>query len=276
MACVRAVSRASALAKFALLSVIAMSAGCGAEVNPAAPGSTPSAASLDPGSSRAAAQRPAEDGKVAICHRTQGTAAFIFISVGANALDAHLAHGDGRPGDPVPDHPDRTFGSNCEIPSATRVTVGFDGLVGNGTAFSTYTESGFVVSASGPSWFTRDWEVAASFGNPAPSILFRVSAGAAETSAAIHVSAGGATFRLVSVDLYSSVTPIPYELRGSLNGIPVFTATGTVPNTFGTFRTVSNAYPEVLADSVLVVLTNPAMPACCGNAMGLDNIVLLR
>jgi elongation factor P--beta-lysine ligase len=32
----------------------------------------------------------------------------------------------------------------------------------------------------------------------------------------------------------------------------------------------------VLADSVLVVLTNPAMPACCGNAMGLDNIVLLR
>jgi hypothetical protein len=192
------------------------------------------------------------------------------------ALDGHLAHGDGFPGDPVPDQPGRTFGSECQISSATSVTIGFTDLVGNGTSFSTYAESGFTISVTGPSLFTRDWEVVTSYGNPAPFIEFRVSPGAPETSGAIRVSAGGATFRLVSVDVYSSVTPIPYELRGLLNGTPVFTEAGVVPNTFGTFRTVSNPSADVLVDSVIVVLTNPAMPACCGNAMGLDNIVLVR
>lgn len=98
--------------------------------------------------------------------------------------------------------------------------------------------------------------------------------GSPETSGALGVSAGSAAFRLVSLDLYSSVTPIPYELRGFLNGTPVFTAAGTVPNTFGAFQTVSNPYAEVLVD-VIVIRTNPAMSPCCGNAMGLDNIVLL-
>lgn len=128
---------------------------------------------------------------------------------------------------------------------------------------------------TGPSSFTRDWEAGTWYGNPAPFIRFRVPPGAPQTSGAISVSAGGAAFRLISVDLYSSVTPIPYELRGFLNGMPLFTATGTVPNTFGTFRTVTNPYAEVLVDSVTIVLTNPAMPACCDNPMGLDNIVVL-
>jgi hypothetical protein len=118
-------------------------------------------------------------------------------------------------------------------------------------------------------------QVATFYGSPAPFIQFRVPPGGPQTSGAVSVSAGGATFALLSVDVYSSVTPIPYELRGFLNGVPVFTATGTVPNTFGAFRTVSNPYAEVLVDSVTIVLTNPAMPACCGNSMGLDNIVLM-
>lgn len=264
------------LARFALLSAIAISARCSADVNPVSPASTPSAASLPPGSSMVAAHRPADAGKLAICHRTESTTGFMVISVAAAALDAHLAHGDGRPGAPVPDQPDRTFGSDCQISSATSVTIGFTGLVSNGALFSTYAESGFTISVTGPSWFTRDWEGATSFGNPAPFIQFRVAPGAAETSGAIRVSAGGATFSLASVDLYSSITPIGYELRGFLNGTPAFTATGTVPNTFGTFQIVANPYADVLVDSVMVVLINPAMSACCGNAMGLDNIVLLR
>jgi hypothetical protein len=270
------VSRASMLARFALLSAIAMSARCSADVNPAAPGSTPSAASFVPAPSIVAPHLPADARKLTICHRTQATTGFTVISVAATALDAHLAHGDGRPGDPVPDQPDRTFGSDCQISSATRVTIGFSGLVGNGASFSTYTESGFAVSVTGPSVFTRDWEVATLFGNPPPFIQFRVPPGAPETSGAVRVTAGGATFRLASVDLYSSVTPIPYELRGFLNNTPVFTATGTVPNTFGTFQTVANPDADVLVDSVIVVLMNPAMSACCGNAMGLDNLVLVR
>ena len=276
MAFFRSVSRASVLARFALLSAIAMSARCSADVNPAAPGSTPSAASPVPGSSIVAAHLPADARKLTICHRTLATAGFMVISVAATALDAHLAHGDGRPGDPVPDQPDRTFGSDCQSASATRVTIGFTGLVGNGASFSTYTESGFAVSVTGPSLFTRDWEVATLFGNPAPFIHFRVPPGAPETSGAIRVSADGATFRLAAVDLYSSVTTIPYELRGFLNSTPVFIATGTVPNTFGTFQTVANPYANVLVDSVIVVLIDSAMSACCGNAMGLDNLVLLQ
>ena len=264
------------LPRLALLSVTALSAGCSADVNPVAPGGTSTVRSLVADSSTAAAHRPADEGKLAICHRTEGTDGFVVISVAAIALDAHLAHGDGRPGGPVPDYPDRTLGSDCEASSPTTVTIGFGGLAGNGARFSTYAESGFTISATGPSSFTRDWEVATLFGNPAPFIQFRVSPGAPETSGAIHVSAGDAPFRLASLDVYSSVTPIPYELRGSLNGSPVFTATGTVPNTFGTFRTVSNPYPDLPVDSVIVVLMNPAMSACCGNAMGLDNIVLLR
>lgn len=275
MANSESVSRASMLASLLLLSAT-ISTGCSGDVNPVAPGGTQSAASLEAGSSSAAFHRPGGDGKLAICHRTQGTTGFMLISVAAIALDGHLAHGDGRPGDPVPGQPDRAFGPDCQISSATRVTIGFGGLVDNGASFSTYTESGFTVAASESSLFTGNWEAATLFGNPAPFIQFRVSPGAPETSGAIRVFAGGATFRLASVDIYSSVTPIPYELRGFLNGTPVFTATGTVPNTFGTFQTVSNPYAEVLVDSVIVILVNPAMSACCGNAMGLDNLVLVR
>jgi hypothetical protein len=264
------------LVRSALLTVTAISTGCSADVNPVAPGGSPAPGSLVSGSSTAASHRPADNEKLAVCHRNQGALGFVVISIAASALDAHLAHGDGRPGGPVPDQPGRTFGSGCEVSSPTRVTVGFNGLVGDGGAFSTYTESGFTVSATGPSSFTRDWEVATLFGNPAPFIQFRVPPGGPETRGAIDVSAGGAAFRLTSVDLYSSVTPIAYELRGFLNGTLAFTATGTVPNTFGAFLTVSNPYAEVLVDSVTIVLTNPPMPACCGNAMGLDNIALLQ
>lgn len=255
-----------------LMAVVA--SGCG-DVSPVAPGRTAVATSLVPAAPNAASDRPADDRKVAICHGTEGADRFILVSVAAAALDAHLAHGDGRPGGPVPDQPNRTFGPACEELTPTRVIVGFGGLVDNGAAFSTYTESGFTVSVTGPSSFTRDWQVGTFFGNPAPFIRFSVPAGAPSTSGAVAVSAGGATFRLISVDLYSSITPIPYELRGFLDGAPVFTATGTVPNTFGNFRTVSNPYADVLVDSVIVVLTNP-VPACCGNPVGLDNLVLLR
>jgi hypothetical protein len=41
-------------------------------------------------------------------------------------------------------------------------------------------------------------------------------------------------------------------------------------------RTVSSPYADVPVDSVIVVAANPAISACCGDAMGLDNIVLLR
>jgi hypothetical protein len=100
---------------------------------------------------------------------------------------------------------------------------------------------------------------------------------AADLTGAVRVTAGGAAFRLATLDLYSSVTVIPYTLTGTLAGNPVFTTSGTVPNTFGNFATVTNPFPFALIDALVITVTNPSNPACptCGsNPMGIDNIVL--
>lgn len=133
---------------------------------------------------------------------------------------------------------------------------------------STYVESGFATSAvSGP------WVVSTSYGNPAPFINFTNEAGQNPLTAAIQVTSSGSMFTFSSVDLYSSVTPIPYMITGFLNSAAVFSLEGTVPNTFGDFRTVVNSNSNDLIDSLTISLTNPA-PTCCSNPMGLDNIAV--
>jgi hypothetical protein len=57
-------------------------------------------------SSRAFAQ------KVQVCHKT-GNGGFHLITIDINALTAHTSHGDGKPGDPIPDNPGFIFGPNC-------------------------------------------------------------------------------------------------------------------------------------------------------------------
>ena len=114
-----------------------------------------------------------------------------------------------------------------------KVTVGFNGLTANAASVTTYTESGVTVSAtSGP------WVASTTFGNPAPFIQFYASPGTTVTGE-VRVAAGGSVFSFYSVDLYSSITPIPYTIRGIRNGSSVFTLTDTLPNTFGAFRTVA-------------------------------------
>lgn len=154
-------------------------------------------------------------------------------------------------------------------------TVTFNGLAGtNATAFSTHGELGYLVEP-----VTGNWTVLATYGRPAPSIKLVNPTAATDLTGAVRVTAQGAsTFRLATVDLYSSVTSIPYTLTGTLAGAPVFTAAGTVPNTFGNFATVSNPFPAALIDTLVITVTNPANPACptCGggNPVGIDNIVL--
>jgi hypothetical protein len=53
--------------------------------------------------------------KFDVCHRTEGTNEFILINIADPALEAHIAHGDAKPGDPVPGMESSTFGPNCEI-----------------------------------------------------------------------------------------------------------------------------------------------------------------
>jgi hypothetical protein len=56
-------------------------------------------------------------------------------------------------------------------------------------------------------------------------------------------------------------------------GVTVFTVTGTVPNTFGSMATVPSAFPLAWIDTLLISMSNPVV-LCCGNPVGLDNIVL--
>lgn len=52
--------------------------------------------------------------KVDVCHAT-GNGSFILINVSAKALPAHLKHGDGVPGDPVPGQDGKIFAADCAV-----------------------------------------------------------------------------------------------------------------------------------------------------------------
>jgi len=59
----------------------------------------------------ASSTAPPEE-KVQVCHKT-GNGSFHLISISINAKSAHIAHGDGEPGDPVPNMAGFIFGDNC-------------------------------------------------------------------------------------------------------------------------------------------------------------------
>ena len=148
---------------------------------------------------------------------------------------------------------------------ASASTIDFGDLVA-GSSFTPYANSGFTVSPTSGSWMVNG------YGAPSLSIVFSRAAVEPTTTAQIQITAGASPFTFSSVDLYSSITPIPYEFTGLLGGNIVFTEAGTVPNTFGTFMTVHVASAGII-DTLLITLSNPATP-CCSNPVGLDNVVV--
>jgi hypothetical protein len=160
--------------------------------------------------------------------------------------------------DPNRAHP-FNFCVTALMPVSMSLACTFDGLPA-GQALSSYTESGLTVVPT-----AGYWQAMSGF------IGFSTSAGETGTGQ-IRVTAGGSPFMLDSVDLYSSITQIPYVFTGLMGSTTVFTATGTVPNTFGGFATVSNPYSADLVDTLLIDATNP--PVCCDNRIGIDNIRL--
>jgi hypothetical protein len=176
-----------------------------------------------------------------------------------------------------------TFGPGCVTSLAPPVTITFEDLVVNGAPFTSLVESDFEIRVTGPSFFTRAWEAASLIGKPAPSLVFRAPAGSPATSGAILVTPDEGAFKFVSVDLYSSLTAIPYQfigysvqpVGGGLNFTEVFNTTGTLPATMGNFVTATNPYSEMSVDRLMIILTSPTT-ACCDNSMGLDNIVVSR
>jgi hypothetical protein len=53
-----------------------------------------------------------EGEKVTLCHRT-GAGVYVKVDVGASAVPAHIAHGDGKVGDAIPGMPGKVFSSGC-------------------------------------------------------------------------------------------------------------------------------------------------------------------
>lgn len=119
----------------ALLPTLAVAlAACSDVQPPVAPGTTSSARAVQPGTPSA----DNTNGKVSICHRTQGGIPFVLISIAPTAVDAHLAHGDGTIGDPYPGQPGMRFGSDClaeAIPIHVTLLPAANGFVRDGSNF---------------------------------------------------------------------------------------------------------------------------------------------
>jgi hypothetical protein len=167
---------------------------------------------------------------------------------------------------------DETGGSNTVAVSGTGragTTIAFTGLVASESPAGMYAESGFTVTTD-----SSDWIAWTNYGAPAPCIVFFSHGGTALTRG-VSVTSGAGPFTFVSADLYSSMTPIPYEIVGLRGSVVVFSMTGTLPNTFGNFRTVEHPNGRDTVDTLVIRLSNPAVPGG-SNPMGLDNIVLMR
>lgn len=161
-------------------------------------------------------------------------------------------------------------GSTATSPSSNSrsVTIAFNSLSGQGTPVTNYSESGFSISTS-----AANWVVLTTYGNPAPFIQFAAPTGSLVTGQIQVTADRQMPFSFKSVDLYSSTTPIPYVITGAMGSTVVFTLSGTVPNTFGNFRTVVNSHGTDVIDTLTINLAN-ATGLAGPNPMGLDNIVL--
>jgi hypothetical protein len=151
------------------------------------------------------------------------------------------------------------------VPPAGGVVIGFSQLGG-----LPYTESGYTIVSTQASWGPSG------YGNPGPSLQFVTPLGTT-TEGEVRITAAGAGFRFSSIDLYSSVTPIPYVFTGIAGSSTVFAVTGRQGNTFGNFVRVANPQSSAPIDTLLIHLTNTLPNTCCGsNPMGIDNVVILR
>jgi hypothetical protein len=156
-----------------------------------------------------------------------------------------------------------------ETPVFRSYTVQFTDVGAHRAPVTFYTEAGFTISPALASW------MAFGYGNPGPSLVFETAGGETISGeVTIRTEDELSLFRFTSVDLYSSITPIPYVFTGSLRGHAMFTESGTMGNTFGNFVRVASAHGNIPIDTLVIRLTNGT--ACCSNPMGLDNIVARR
>jgi len=148
-------------------------------------------------------------------------------------------------------------------PGTVCPALGFDELPGdNSTTITMSSMCGLTLRTTLASWYSS------ANGRPAPSLQF--SSLGTSTQGEVQITAGGKTFKFLSVDVYSSVTPIPYTFTGILGTTTVFTVSNTQGNTFGNFATVTNPQSSSVIDSLVIHLTNSAGTG--SNPMGIDNV----
>lgn len=212
---------------------------------------------------------------VTICHRTEGSGTFTKTDIPAASTATHFAHGDAFPGHFVPGNSALRLDQACATTAVVGATIAFKDLKAHGAPITIYQESGFRISAE-----TGPWEESTTYGSPAPMVIFKRPAASDDTTGKLRLHSGsglsaGGLFAFTSVDLYSSVTPIPYTIAGYLDSREVLALTATLPNTFGKLVKVTNPNPPQMLDLLFIHMVNPATK-CCSNPVGLDNIVLKR
>jgi hypothetical protein len=165
--------------------------------------------------------------------------------------------------------------SSPPLPPSSPVTIGFSSVTATWPAHSPYSghsEQGFNISPGGGSWYGD------SYGTPGPSVVFDTVSNT-ETDGTITITGDGRPFTFSKMNIYSSVTPIPWMVTGKRNGAVVFQGSGTQGNTYGDFVTVNNTSSSVQVDWLEISLANVlgdvmcASPPCT-NPMGIDNIVV--
>ena len=143
-------------------------------------------------------------------------------------------------------------------------TIGFGNLGGdNLDRFSSYTENGYTVSATGGDWF-----VAKIFGNEIPAIVAGPIYHPGESQ--ITVTEGGGQFTFQGLDLTNNVAgETSYTIAGFLGGVEVL-STAVVISSINTFETFDTS----LSDSLKLVdrLTITGTPGSRTTSFNIDNI----
>ena len=146
---------------------------------------------------------------------------------------------------------------------AGTITIGFDTLTGsNNDAFSSYSESGYTVTATG-----GDWYKAFGYGNPTPDLF----AGPIGSPSASTLRITGSVFNLLGLDLScNNGSPCGASFSGYSGGNLVASGGVNFPYT-GSFVFTTFGSPISGAFDTLDITLAPGVGT---SSMNIDNIVL--
>jgi len=210
-------------------------------------------------------------GKVEVCHKTEGTNAYVLISVADPALETHIRHGDAQPGQPVPELPGFVFDASClpvvsqGSPTHMGVLAGTDGLSGtieitlgtSATATIAAAESralASVLPASGTATFTGIGSIA-------------LSGTWDDTTGDLVLSGGGYTFMgTLSGNILAGTFSGPGGATGFFTALTI--GAGTITTYCGTYSGTASGVWNFALQSTGQVLGAYAGPGGSGGVIG--------